>query len=234
MDCSPANNPNNLVCQQDGSVLGAITAMKSALLKEIQDTRADVAGLSSKVDEYMGRLKNVEDQCLALQQTVNANEHAQAQINKDINQTIQATKTSITQDLEKTKEKLDRMTKAANLIIKGIPEEDSSDLFAQLIEIILPKREDIPKFIRIGDKSDERPRVIKTFLSSANEKATALRNCRLLKGIVNFSKVSVQPDLTQKQREERIKTIMTRSRGRRRTTESEDRDDGPSSKKQKT
>lgn len=239
MDCNEDSIPAIPLSQQDGNVLGAIESMKQALLKEMHDTRADVAGLSTKVDKYMGRLKQVEDQCKVLQQTVNANEQKQAKVNEDIRHTINATKSSISIDLEKTKERLDRMAKACNIIVKGIPEEDESDLFARLIEIILPKRDDLPKFIRIGEKSTEnpteRPRFIKTFLSSANEKATALRNCKFLKGLPDFDAVSVQPDLTKKQLEERRKRhILTRSetnkRKEGRSLEGDDDVDGPPSK----
>lgn len=197
MDCSePTAN----------ATLDAIKSMKDEIMRELRTTRSEVAGLTSKVDEYMGRVTKVESRCSTIEQKI----HQQDTINKTMSETIVKTREDLTSELQDTKEKLARVSKACNIIIKGIGEKDDA-ILSSLIEIILPKREDIPRHVRIGEAT-KNSRHIKMFLASAYEKNAALRNCKYLKDRTEFSGISVQPDLTLKQQEERRKKhIQTRS-----------------------
>ncbi len=56
------------------------------------------------------------------------------------------------------------------------------------------------------------PRPLRITLNSQSEKELALNNCKKLKGMEKFAKISVRPDLTKQQQHDRAARATTKKR----------------------
>jgi len=109
------------------------------------------------------------------------------------------TKKDLADDFAEQKDQIRRLN---NLIIKGIPEsEEGEKLLLELLKIILPKLESPFEEERVGAPASSRsyPRPIRLPLTNNYQIRTAFSNCKKLKGVKIFEKISVCRDLTKKQ-----------------------------------
>jgi hypothetical protein len=107
----------------------------------------------------------------------------------------------------KLNEEIVKLRKINNLIIMGVPENDGGlALIKKLLEIILPEQHNNITILnkRLGrDPVNGKPRPLRITLNSQSEKELALNNCKKLKGMEEFAKISVRPDLTKQQQHDR-------------------------------
>lgn len=136
-----------------------------------------------------------------------------------IQEQVKTLRTDMGQHLDqldgKIDEEINRLRRINNIIVMGLPEgEDGVRLAEELMQIILPNSTIEIKDERLGrDLNAEKPRPMRIRLSNEVEKQTALNNCKKLKGLHNFNKVSVKKDLTKMQQVLQKRTpVQTRAR----------------------
>jgi len=114
-------------------------------------------------------------------------------------------------EISALKETTDRMWRKNNLVVFGIPEnEESENLINDFMGIILPACS-TARFERIGKENEKIDRPVRIHLSTFLDKKSALSNCQKLKGMDKFKKISVRPDLTKEQINQRKTPVRTRS-----------------------
>lgn len=196
--------------QQMHTKMDGVRTDLDSLKTEVNNVRQDVAGIRSRVDTAeqqikvnTARVSVVEERNDALESRM---DDAEAKID-----TLR----------KEYQEKMERIKRAANIMIFGIPESNEGILLAtNLIHKILPERSGNYPMERHGDPGIQRsrPRPLRVQLNGAGEKFVALKNCKLLKGLVEFKGISVRPDQTKTQIQTRSQT---RNKGKRTITQSQ-------------
>jgi hypothetical protein len=113
---------------------------------------------------------------------------------------------------EQLNEEKERLRRAHNILLMGIPEtEDGLQQAADTMNLILPNIRVTIVNQRVGLVPTTNPRPLRIFLSNAAEVRTALTQSKLLKTNPSFRNVTVRKDMTKLQREENQKRMLTRS-----------------------
>ena len=94
----------------------------------------------------------------------------------------------------------------ANIVVSGIPEDetidDDSGLIGKVLRTLDCPLSEVTNFARVGKASDHRPRLLKISFRSVGLRIKAVKNARLLRQNSCFYRVFVNPDLTFAERQE--------------------------------
>jgi hypothetical protein len=113
---------------------------------------------------------------------------------------------------EQLQEEKDRLRRANNILIMGLPENDSGLRLAyDLMKVLLPTITVTILDQRVGIQKPNNNRPLRIHLSNAAEVRSALNNTKKIKGNPAFASISVRKDMTKKQREDNHQRMMTRS-----------------------
>ncbi|CAL8133277.1 unnamed protein product [Orchesella dallaii] len=158
----------------------------NAELNTLKDGQTSIQNRFSVVEENINKLTTASEQ------------HTEDILN--LQQDIGTIKDSHQHLIEQTQ----RLVKRSNLVIQNIPETDEAiTTIKELLSIILPENNILIREFRIGKKYDGRTRPLRIHLNNQNEVEQAMSNCKYLKGIEKFSKISVTRDFTKVQMIER-------------------------------
>jgi len=181
----------------------------------------EVTKTNSLMEGYLKRLEDIENKCEDLNKRVCEIENEEYATTTEVQQKIKQSSSEIAQEI---KEQCDRVRRENNIILMGITESDQSTaIIDKLLSLIVSNPSHILLKERIGkfSSSQKYPRPVRVVLPSSLIKQATLRNCKILKGIPEFAKVSVQKDLTKIQQLERASPAETRSRKKRKLEENE-------------
>jgi len=175
-----------------------------------------------KVDSILQRLETVEANHANLESRVARIESEEFLTVNDMEEITYQIKKSSQESYDEMKEQCDRMRRESNIILMGIQESHEGELLIDdLLETILPPNTAAVLKERVGKPSAEQknPRPMRIVLANSLLKRQTLRNCKALKGLEKFKNISVKPDLTKIQQQERNSPVQTRSRKRRKMDE---------------
>lgn len=187
--------------------------MGEPTLREIMNS---MKSMHEKMDSYKEEIQdlrnkvvNVEKNQIALNDRISSVKESAAE------------KQDVVACEERLKEEMDRIRRSSNLIMFGVQETENGILLAEkVLKVLLPEHQGKFLMRRYGvpPTDNQKTRPLQVCLNSAAERSFALSNKKLLKGIDEYAKISVQADRTKKQRLEKppppAKTVVTRSDSR--------------------
>jgi hypothetical protein len=104
---------------------------------------------------------------------------------------------------EQLHEEKDRLRRANNILIMGLPENDSGLRLANnLMKVLLPTITVTILDQRVGIQIPNNTRPVRIHLSNAADVRSALNKSKKIKGNPTFGNISVRKDVTKKQRED--------------------------------
>jgi len=202
------HSPNS----NSSKIAGAVS--NELLLATIQKNDANI---NRKLDSVLDRLNTLEDNQKHMETRLQALEHTNHKIVNDMQiskENADVLKKEVSQTLSQLKESQDRSWRKNNIVLMGILENEESDnTVCSLLNILLPKSNYLMSHERFGKQNESHPRLIRVYLPNRIEKQKLLANCKLLHDNVEFKGISVKPDLTKTQQEERKSRAVTRSHG---------------------
>ncbi|OXA42545.1 hypothetical protein Fcan01_22750 [Folsomia candida] len=173
------------------------------MLKQFKDVKDTQSHIMKRLDNMEAEKEKLVENQIAMQESLTSFQN------------------EVKSDFQKFEEKYDeeirKIRKLNNLVVMGIPEtNDGQKLLTDLLKIIYPTSYTSLKLDeRIGQLTTSSLRPVRLRFSSATERQLALDNCKNLKGLVQFDKISVKKDLTRKQQELKQNSrtpVQTRSR----------------------
>lgn len=195
---------------------------KEPTLRELMDSMTQ---MHNKMDSFKTEMTGLANKVQALEES---NEKMDSRV---------SSLESKANNQSNVKEELERMKRASNLMLFGVPEtEDGVALAENLLRLLLPSH--VGPFLMRRQESkanaSKRPGPLKVMLSNYEERRIALSNKTKLNGMDCYRGISVQPDRTKQQREDSkatgkksSKKPNTRSQSRkRRNSDDEDAADG--------
>jgi len=195
------------------------------LYKSIEASRNEVkqqfSALNNKLDSLINRIDHIEESHKLLDTRLTMNEDTTHRIDEEVKEV----KSELSDALLTLKEQHDRMRRKNNIIAYDIPDSaEGESLVMDLLNVILPNLCMQPSMERIGKPvpNAKRPRPLRIVLPNQIERRNALQNCRRLKGLETFAKISIKPDLTRNQQNERRTPPHTRSQSQKRQADEMD------------
>ena len=105
----------------------------------------------------------------------------------------------------------DRERRKANIILHNIPEPDNDtrtekelmdrQTFTRITEEVFNMKVKATKAIRLGRPQEDRPRLVLITLENPEVRRDILKRCKELRGIEEWERVYISPDLTQPERQ---------------------------------
>ncbi|OXA60522.1 hypothetical protein Fcan01_05536 [Folsomia candida] len=178
-------------------VVITLPVLEQSISKIVADTME--AKFSTLSSDFLAKISGIVDKCALLEQR-------QDKIEERIDTVASDLQCEITAVREEIKEQSRRMHKIMNIVLMGVPETcDGIKTAENIMKVILPSWKGPIPDVRVGDPNrpnKSHPRPLRITCSSAQDKATALKNCILLKGRDEFKTISVRRDLTKQQQQE--------------------------------
>jgi len=171
--------------------------------------------LNSKLDSVLDRLTTLEQRSTTMETRIHDLEKKSTDVLDDLldnKQNTDALRAEVHDKVSQLKEENDRSWRRNNVIFKGIPENEAANqLITSLIAFLLPNHTLNISHERVGKTKSLYPRPVRVYLPNKAEKSELLRNCKNLKGQDMFQSISVCPDWTKQQQEQRRTPVKTRS-----------------------
>jgi len=199
-----------------------LAMMWSKMQEMHMETYTEMKMMHTKMDTYLQRLEKIENNYRNLETRVFNIENDDYITQTELAGVQQQIKDSNDAIYDEIKEQCDRIRRQNNIVVMGVPEnENGSKLLQSLLDTIVDNKGHVVMQERIGkiNASQKYPRPVRVVLSNSLIKKQTLRNCKALKGLAEFEKVSVRPDKT-KQQQLHVSPMQTRAKRRR--IESED------------
>lgn len=167
-----------------------LESVYNGIMDKLNETNVSIQHIQNTQQDLISRLDRFEKEKVVLTEN-------QVKLQQDVDQFKEEVAIDINSVNERLTEEVRRLRKLTNLVISGIPEnQDGIGLAGELMKIILPGTNLNITDDRIGKPNSIGPRLLRIRLNSQVERDTAIRNCRKLKGVDKFTKVSVRKDLT--------------------------------------
>lgn len=213
MPSSTPNGPKRTL--RSGSVpsMGTTEDIKSFITHSQQMT---VASIKKELDEVKTALSSFGDRVSAIEDKINTIMSSNASITSEMNVLRESVKDLESRTVEDCISELrNRMSRDENLIIFGLPENDSASLeerkshdTSQLRDIFCEigvETSDYSTVVsdsrRIGKKRKDGYRMLKVKTCSLQKRSEILRRAKALKNSSSWNRVFIRPDLTPLQQE---------------------------------
>ncbi len=162
-------------------------SMKS-LHKKMDGVQGDVDKIKEVISDVKQEVSGMKERKLNIEVNAEATNN-RVQVIKTKTDSVIGRVDSVEANITNMKEQLDRIKREGNLMLFGVPQNESGlETAIALLQLILSEHAGGFPMQRVGEKDDKkkRPRPIKVQLTNSGEKFVGLGNCFLLKGIEKF------------------------------------------------